>query len=169
MDDMTDSPRPPVQSPPAPWKHNSTYAVGGLFQVGYAEGSDLLLGLSNQGRGIFDCTTGARIARDYEDAEELFDPIRLVTPGFGPLAGQNIRMAGSYGGGLPHTTADGWYLDEKAPAWPTRSIYLTPPTARAESVVIGDDGACELRAFGFSQTGRSLVIAISCSLIIFTR
>jgi len=168
---------PAVQEPPSPWKHLTTWAVGGLFQVGYAENSDLLLVLSSQGRGIFDCLTGERVARDYEEAHDYFDSIRLMASGFGPLEGQNIRMAGLFGGGLPLTTEDGWSLEEQAPGWPTRSILLTPPTIESEdgnsvageAVFIGDDGACELRAFGFSETGRSLVIAISCDLSIFVR
>jgi hypothetical protein len=151
--------------------------VGGLFQVGYAENSDLLLVLSHNGRGIFDCLTGERVARAYEEAHDFFDPIRLLAQGFGPLEGQSIRMAGLFGGGLPRSTKDQWFLEEVAPAWPTRSILLKPPSVQAadgklfrhEAVVIGDDGACELRAFGFSETGRSLVIAISCDLTIFVR
>jgi hypothetical protein len=160
--------RPVVQEPPAPWKHLITWAVGGLFQVGYDENSDLLLVLSSQGRGIFDCLTGERVARDHDEAHDYFDPIRLLAQGFGPLEGKTIRMAGLFGGGLARSTEDGWFVEEQTRAWPTRSILLTPPTVE-ESVVIGDDGACELRAFGFSETGRSLVIAISCDLAIFVR
>ncbi len=169
--------RPLIQEPPAPWKHCTTWAVGGLFQVGYAENTDLLLVLSGQGRGIFNCLTGAKVARDYEEAHDFFDPVRLLAQGFGPLENKSIRMAGLFGGGLPHKTEDGWFLEEQAPAWPTRSILLRPPTVkredgslvRGEPMVIGDDGACELRAYGFSETGRSLVIAVSCNLIIFVR
>jgi hypothetical protein len=51
-----------------PWKKIANHAVGGLFQIGYAEDSDLLLVLSHNGRGIFDCLTGERIARDTKDA-----------------------------------------------------------------------------------------------------
>ncbi len=174
---MTTKIRSAIQKPPAPWKHCATWPVGGLFQVGYAENSDLLLVLSSQGRGIFDCLTGEKLARDYVEAHDFFDPIRLLAQGFGPLEGKSIRMAGLFGGGLPLTTKDEWFLEEEAPAGPTRSILLTPPTVKhedgrimnGESVVIGDEGACELRAYGFSETGRSLVIAISCDLITFAR
>ena len=174
---MTTEVRPAIQKPPSPWKHCATWPVGGLFQVGYAEHSDLLLVLSSQGRGIFDCLTGEKVARDYEEAHDFFDPIRLLAQGFGPIEGKCIRMAGLFGGGLPLTTTDDWFLEEEAPAWPTHSILLTPPAiehedgslVQIEPIVIGDDGACELRAYGFSETGRSLVIAISCDLIIFAR
>jgi hypothetical protein len=173
----TSETRPVIHEAPGPWRHHTTWAVGGLFQVGYAENSDLLLVLSSQGRGIFNCLTGEKVARDYEEAHEYFDPIRLIAQGFGPLEGKSIRMAGLFGGGLPLTTEDEWGLEEEAPAWPTRSILLTPPPDEREDgslisgepVVIGDDFACELRAYGFSETGRSFVIAISCDLVIFTR
>jgi hypothetical protein len=161
------NPRPVIQEPPPPWKHVVTWAVGGLFQVGYAENSDLLLVLSSQGRGVFDCLTGEKVARDDEEAHDFFAPIPLTADGFGPLAGKSIRMAGLFGGGLPRTTEDGWFLEEQAPAWPIRTILLRSPAR--ETIAIGDDGACELRAFGFSETGNSLIIAISCDLAIFAR
>ena len=59
-------------------------------------------------------------------------------------------------------------LEVEARVWPTHSVFLSAPGAR-EAVCIGDDGACELRACGFSETGRSFVIATSCDLTVFTR
>lgn len=80
--------RPPIQEPPPPWRHLDTWAVGGLFQVGYAEGSDLLLVLSSQGRGVFDCIADQRVSRDCQEAHDNFDPIRLLANGLGPLDGR---------------------------------------------------------------------------------
>jgi len=173
----TDELSPEIQDPPTPWKCMGTWAVGGLLQIGYAEDSDLLLVLSSQGRGIFDCKTGEKLARDYDEDNDCFDPVRLLAQGFGPLEGKTIRMAGLFGGGLTRTTADWWSLDDIAPAWPTHSIRLTALSSvredgsfsREEPVVVGDSGACELRAYGFSETGQSFIIAISCDLVIFAR
>jgi hypothetical protein len=159
---------PAKHEPPAPWRRLPVYGVGGLFQVGYAAGSDLLLVLSSQGRGVFDCLAGEKLARDYNESHDFFDPIRLTGTGIGPLEGQAIRMAGLFGGGLPLTTLDGWLLEAQARAWPTHSVFLTAPGSR-ESICVGDDGACELRACGFSETGRSFIIATSCELAMFTR
>lgn len=159
---------PVVLEPPPPWRLLPVFAVGGLFQVGYAEDSDLLLVLSSQGRGVFDCATGEKLARDSADSHDFFDPVRLTADGFGPLAGQRIRTGGLLGGGLPLTTSDGWCLDVQARMWPMHSVFLTPPGSR-EPVCVGEDGACELRACGFSQTGHSFVIATSCDLTMFTR
>ena len=155
-------------SPSPPWELLANYTVGGLFQVGYASGSDLLLVLSSQGRGIFDCVTGKKLARDYEEAYDFFDRIRLTATGFGPLEGQTVKMAGLMGGGLPMSTADGWGLEVQARAWPTHSFFLTAPGSR-EPLCLGDDGACEYRACGFSETGRSFIFATSCELSIFAR
>lgn len=160
--------KPLIENPPPRWKHVSTWAIGGLFQVGYAEGLDLLLVLSSQGRGIFDCLTGEKLARDDEEAHDFLDAVRLTASGFGPLNNRTIRTAGLFGGGLPRTTNDGWFAEKQMWAWPTRSIYLAAPRKR-EPVVVADDGACELRAFGFSETGRSFVVATSCDLTIFAR
>ena len=160
--------KPAVRDVPPPWHPHPVYAVGGLFGVGYAAGSDLLLVLSSQGRGVFDCITGEKLARDYQEAHDFFDQIRLTAAGFGPLAGESVRIAGLFGGGLPLTTLDGWFLEAQARAWPTHSVFLTAPGSR-EPVCIGEDGACELRACGFSETGRSFVIATSCDLAMFAR
>jgi hypothetical protein len=159
---------PAVCEVPLPWRSHPVYAVGGLFGVGYAAGSDLLLVLSSQGRGVFNCLTGEKLARDYQEAHDFFDPVRLTAAGFGPLAGQSVRVAGLFGGGLPLTTLDGWCLEAQARAWPTHSVLLTAPGAR-EPLCIGEDGACELRACGFSESGRSFVIATSCDLAMIAR
>jgi hypothetical protein len=74
---ITPGSRPPVQEPPAPWKHQVTWAVGGLFQVGYVEDSDVLLVLSSAGRGMFDCLVGEKVARDDHEAHDFFDPIHI--------------------------------------------------------------------------------------------
>jgi hypothetical protein len=166
--------KPEIQEPPYPWKRIATLAIGGLFQVGFAENSDLLLVLSYQGRGVINCITGEKIARDYQEAHDFFDPIRLISLGLGPLEGKSIRMAGLFGGGLPRTTEDGWLIEEQTRVWPTHSIFLTPPGNKVENtkqkaIVVGDDGSCEMRAYGFSETGRSFIIATSCDLMIFAR
>jgi hypothetical protein len=160
--------RPAIHDAPKPWRRLPASAVGGLFQVGYAAGTDLLLVLSSQGRGVFDCISGEKVARDYAEAHDFFDPIRLTAVGFGPLSGQTGHMAGLFGGGLPLTTLDGWGLEVQARVWPTHTVFLSAPGTR-EPVCIGEDGACEMRACGFSETGRSFVIATSCDLTIFAR
>jgi hypothetical protein len=108
--------KPANHEVPAPWRVHPVYSVGGLFGVGYAPDSDLLLVLSSQGRGVFDCATGEKLARNYDEAHDFFDAIRLTAAAFGPLAGQLVRIGGLFGGGLLLTTADGWCLEAQARA-----------------------------------------------------
>jgi hypothetical protein len=145
-----------------------SWAVGGLFQVGYGPETDFLLVLSHAGRGVFDCVSGKKLARDYGDAFQFFDQIRLESVGFGPLDGIKIRMAGLFGGGLPLTTQDGWRLEVQARQWPNTSVFLTAPASK-DSICIGDDGAVEMRACGFSETGKSFIIATSADITAFAR
>lgn len=143
------------------------WAVGGLFQVGFAGGRDRLLVLSSDGRGVFDRTSGEKVARDDAEPMDTFDPIRLTAPGFGPLEGEPVRMAGLFGGGLPVTTEDCYMLEEHSPRWPRRGLVLVRPDR--SRIFLGDDSVCELRAFGFSETGVSFVVATSCDLTIYNR
>ena len=162
-----------IENPPAPWKKVETYAIGGLEAIGYAPDSDLLLVVSSQGRGVFDCIKGEKIARDREAYPyDYIDETRLLATGIGPLAGQQIRIAGMYGGGLPTATNDGWGLFVLHLPWPHHHIYLTTPfkgiySGAENAVKVGSEsGYC---ACGFSETGLSFVIACSSDITIFTR
>jgi len=155
-----------------PWKSSGGSAVGGLEAVGYAENSDLLLVVSSSGRGVFNCVTGERVARDYDTGNSWYDPIHLLALGIGPLEGQMIRLAGMYGGGLVTATIDGYSLRLVAPTWPDYRVVLSPPWKD----IYDDLDACvqveadyEIRAYGFSETGRSFVAALNHTLHTFSR
>lgn len=167
--DLTESP------PPSPWQQVAVPAVGGLTDVGFADSSDLLLVISSAGRGLFDCISGDRIARDPSGDFE-FDTSNLTAEGIGPIAGQRVRTAGLYGGGLAVTTADHWSLDLLTLSWPHQSIFITPPGHWLYGPAFDKPGdttrivtGLEIRAFGFSPTGRTFVIATSSELWIFSR
>lgn len=167
--------RVPLGEPPAPWRKASVHTVGGLTGVGFAEGSDLLLVVSHQGRGLFDCPCGTRIARDEEPPHRgWYDPIRLIATGIGPLCDQPIRIAGLHGGGLPTCTDDGWRTTKIAPDWPRESIVLDPrnSTVLVEglshgSIRIAED--IDIRAHGFSETGLSLIVATADRVEVWNR
>ena len=163
-----------VQSPPTPWHELLSHAIGGLLAVGYAENTDLLLVISSQGRGVFDCLTGEKVARDDTDPYPYFDQIKLTAQGIGPLTDTIIHVAGLPGGGLPHHTQDGWSLKALPITWPQYDIFLEYPYQSIyndinNGVKVGEDGVCELRTYGFSQTGQSFIIATSCDITLFTR
>src|ERR1051326_6094509 len=136
----------------SPWALVNSYAVGGLASVGFAEDSDLLLVTSSDGRGLFDCISGEKIARDYDLIPSYEEQLRLIAPGVGPLDGKIIRMAGLHGGGLPTMTKDGWSLEIVHLDWNTSFVIL-----HGRYFVFATDEA--VRAFGFSYTGNSFVIA----------
>jgi hypothetical protein len=149
-------------------------AVGGLHAVGFDRETELLLVVSSSGRGVIDCKTGLRVARDYE---ESFEGDRyLEAGGIGPLEGQTLRLAGLLGGGLPNSTADGWSVELVALDWPVQEILLLEPFASLYDSLRGKPnrfhkvGAeSELRACGFSYSGRSLILATSSEISIFGR
>jgi len=167
----------PESAPPAPWKLTGCGPIGGLLQIGFALDSELLLVVSSEGRGVFDCRTGEPVARDYDiDEERWADTIRLTTKGIGPLKRQTLRMAGIWGGGLPLYTADGWSVNVIALNWAEWIVMLCPPKSSVYSDATFEQctkvySGGPIRACGFSFTGRSLAIAegSGVSLTLFTR
>lgn len=150
------------------WKHLNTFPVGGLLQAGFAPQSDYLLVVSHQGRGVFDCLTGEKLARDANESLDYFDKSTLLAEGVGIFEGRRIRTAGLFGGSLPKATADGWTLFDNSED--SLKIFLKHESwSDDEAKLVGDDKVCEMRAFGFSDTGSSFITATSCNLIIYAR
>lgn len=166
----------PVSSPPAPWTAMPPIAVGGLTHIGVATavGAEYLLVISHSGRGVFN-EQGVLVARDRGDeVGDWIDEVALEATGIGPIEGQRVRLAGLTGGGLPTITADGWSLDSLPVDWPQQRVVLQPPGTGA--LWPGHEQGCvvvftdyELRAHGFSPSGRLLILASSSDLCVFTR
>ncbi|AJA10268.1 hypothetical protein SKP52_16980 [Sphingopyxis fribergensis] len=158
-----------------PWRKLTAVAVGGLQHIGFASKSDLLLVVSVSGRGVVDCATGGKVARDDEEYHPDFGS--LEAEGIGPLEGQQIRVAGTSGGGLSHATEDGWLIELHPLSWPEEEFFLCPPG----QTMLWNPPAAEpelfklrplpssLVAYGFSPTGKSFVIATSSDLEIYSR
>ncbi len=165
--------------PPAPWRSAGTFAAGGLTSVGFAPGSDLLLVVSWSGRGVFDCVTGQRVARDADASDQAnYDRAgALEVLGIGPLAGQWVRTSGLNGGGLPRSTADGWSVEWLTLDWPEDTLLLLGPGSSIYETRPGrvvqfwkiDPGVTEVRAWGFSPTGRTLLLATSSDVTFWIR
>jgi hypothetical protein len=141
------------------WRKVADLAVGGLTEVGFAAPS-LLLVVSHQGRGVVDCATGQRVARDRQETGGWFDASRPAAVGIGPLADQQITVAGLAGGRLPTVTADGWRATRGRDG-----ITLSGPAGMPLFVREHED----IRATGFSPDGSTFVIASAPSLVIFHR
>jgi len=163
-----------IVATPAPWERKASIAVGGLRAVGFDRERDLLLVVSAQGRGVVDCITGKKVERDDEEYYENEE--HLEAEGIGPLSGKLIIMAGLFGGGLPTITADRWQLESVTLKWPDKSILLVHPGSDLfgslysrpdEMSKIAEDST--IRAYGFSHTGKSFVIATSSDVTVYAR
>ena len=166
--------RMPYSGLPSPWRVVGGSSIGGLTEVGFADGSDDLLVVSSQGRGLFDCLSGQRIARDYVEFFDNPDDSGLTAPGIGKYEHTTFRLAGLQGGGLTTFTRDGWGLHVIHLPWPIHVVFLTSEysgvTGDADKITkLCNDEPCEFRATGFSPTGRSFVVATSGELTIYCR
>ena len=66
------------------WQKRNNWTIGGLLEIGFKPNSDLLMVLSSQGRGIFDCLKDEKIGRDYFDYYmEKWDSEQGIVEGFG--------------------------------------------------------------------------------------
>jgi hypothetical protein len=163
-----------VEAPPSPWKKLGMVAVGGLRAVGFDKASELLLVVSSAGRGVIDCTTCTKLARDDAEYCELDE--YLEAEGIGPLNGTIVRMSGILGGGLPTSTSDGWSLEVVTLEWPENDILLVEPYCSICDTLdnkpskfkkIGSES--ELRACGFSFTGNTFIVASPSDIAVFGR
>ena len=167
----------PITKPPDPWRQVGVYTIGGLTDVGFAPRSDLLLVVSSTGRGLFDCVNGQKLARDPSAPNVSWhDPYHLEAQAIGPLTGAVIRTAGQFGGGLPRLTRDGWSTEKLTLDWPDVCLLLVAPGSWIYGEYYGKPAdftkvavESEVRAWGFSPTGRSLVLASSSDFTIFGR
>ena len=164
-----------ISDPPSPWRCIGSFSVGGLTDVGFGTRSDLLMVISSMGRGVFDCLTGEKVARDYDDGD-WHDTLALEAEGIGPLAEQRIKTAGLHGGGLPMAAGDGWTAEDFVLDWPDHTLLLVPPGSWAYGDGFGKPAnytkvavESELRAWGFSPTGRCLILATSSDLTCWNR
>ena len=154
------------------WKHQNTFSIGGLQEVGFANSQDLLLVLSSQGEGIFDCLNGEKIARRNNEYDwwKRYDKNKNTISGFAMLENSEIKISGiTLGDLLPKSTSDFWELQSEKIFLLSASekVFLSYRGYRTNN--IGEEGPCELKAFGFSPTEKSLIFATSCELIIYSR
>lgn len=164
----------PLTAPPAPWMQTARFTVAGLLEVGFDRDSELLLIASSSGRSVLDCQRGEKVARDRTD--NLGSDRYLDAHGIGPLSGRVIRMAGISGGGLPLATADGWMVEDIILAWPEQHLLLVEPGSWLHGERYGRPAVfhklgveLEVRAFGFSYSGLSLVIATAGEVLVWGR
>ncbi|MFJ3666038.1 hypothetical protein ACIPSE_06260 [Streptomyces sp. NPDC090106] len=181
-DRMLDAPEVPA---PEPWRKvaGTCVAVGGLLGIGFAahpeDGRDLVMVVSSAGHGLLDATTGEKIARDRDPDDEGATPDGtddLTCPGLGPVTGTRVRIAGLYGGGLHSGTDDGWGVEVISPDWPLDRVLLSHHDGMPHRGPHGEKWwhvlhayYSEFRAAGFSPSGRTLAVATSSDVTLWTR
>jgi hypothetical protein len=151
------------------WPIRHIVRAGGLFGVGFGDRSDLLLIVTHDGRGVIDCISGELIARD-PDPSFPFDEHTRKAEGIGPMADQDILIAGEiYGGALLRQTGDGWRLQGELLNNSDDEIQLLAPVGTTDEPRKFTGFVPEVRVFGFSPTGRSFVIATGAEVFTFAR
>ena len=157
---------------PDGWRHLTSIAVGGLLTIGFSKNGPYILVVSSAGRGLIDCDTGEKIARDEEPYKGL-DDYHLFCRGIGPIENELVQLCGFNGGGLPQSNTAGETIELVAPNWPEYDLILCQNNKNA--LVPGDQGECNIiytehvRAFGFSWCGNYIAGACSSDLDIWKR
>jgi hypothetical protein len=156
-----------LDAPPVDWQPVVTMAVGGLTEVGFDNTGSYLLVVSSTGRGLVDTRTGSPVARDRaEPSDDWYNEFRLEAKGIGPIATETVRLSGLHGGALPRHTRTGWSIEPVMLDWPVVHLLLfrqwTSIFQGAEFSKIALES--ELRAFGFSHDGLTLLLATSSEL-----
>ena len=92
------------------------------------------------------------------------------------MKGKLIKMAGLLGGGLPIITEDGWCLESVTINFPETMILLVEPgsdlygmTWNKPDNLAKIDQQATIRAYGFSYTGQSFIVATSSDVSIYNR
>ncbi|WP_392551170.1 hypothetical protein RHO14_06635 [Orbus wheelerorum] len=158
---------------PNGWQKIVSIAVGGLTEIGFSKTTNHLLIISNTGRSLINCSNGERLARDYEENGDWYNPLALTCQGIGTIAGELIDITGLCGGGLPIINQYGESLELVAINWPLEDIYFCPS---GKSVFIENlQTSCQhifsdyIQSYGFSWNGVFIVIATSSDVTIWQR
>lgn len=158
-----------------PWQQVLVRAVGAVTALGIDRKSEDIIVTSGNGQSIISGVTGEIIYRNRED--DGLDRAALKGTRLDHPADERFDMAGLYGGGLRTVTDDGWTVERYADYCllhpPKASIHYLHPkwadnTFDATFHVL-DKGGEDIRALGFSWTGRTLVCATSSTLTIWGR
>jgi hypothetical protein len=134
--------------------------VGGLTDVGFSADGRFLLVVGHQGRGLYDCLSGERVARDRNEDWSYFDDATGTVAGIGPLADQRVQVAGLMSQAILPVEADGWIASRDADGIRLQSrdgeTHLVPESE-------------EIQVFGFAPDGELLVVGASSGLTFYRR
>jgi len=151
------------QESPRGWQKKFDAAIGGMTYIGFSESHDCLLTVSSSGRGLWDLSTGKKIARDYEKDGAWLDERKLTCMGIGLIEDETVRVAGLCGGGLLTSTDKGESLELVSPLYPCHDVVFQSNYQSCFSEGKNHDCVIIFRGFvkmyGFSYPGDYFVIA----------
>ncbi|MGV3611479.1 MAG: hypothetical protein ACO1N0_11045 [Fluviicola sp.] len=158
------------------WKRKKHFGIGGLREIGFYAETNYLLVLSSQGRGLFDCLTGEKIARDpYDYYSEEWNPDTGLVKGIGFLSDKEMECGGfeyrdvlvkEIGNSLKTEVVkeirEIWNKEVKE----IEVLYLVDNGTKTEIYAFpyGID-----RAYGFSKNGTCFVLGTSGDLFIWIK
>ena len=161
----------PDAAPPSPWERLVPIAVGGLVAAGFGLRSEHVLVVSHDGRGVFDGRTGERLARVRGPIDDAwYRPEEGFAIGIGPLGGGRVAIDGldRRRVSLARETEDGWRLIVQEDGSGQSALLAAPPVgAGGPAVYVA--ALEEVRAAGFSRSGRTLLLAEPHTLHLFKR
>lgn len=141
-----------------------------------AAGEEFVLVNWQSGRSVLDPRTGERVARDRDALDDgWLVASELRARGIGPIQDDWVSVAGIWGGGLPRMTGDGWGVTVTAVDWPAEQVVLEPPGRSvlveelSDGCVMLDRPVNEVRAVGFTWSGRTLIAATSADMQMWAR
>lgn len=165
----------PVAVQAGPWQQIKVLGIGGLTALGFDRASEEMLVTSRNGQSVISGASGEIIYRNRDD--DGLDIKSLKGTRLDHPADERFDMAGLYGGGLRTTTDDGWSVEQlrgrRVLHPPGASIHFLGSAwdshSKDSTFFLIDSTVDDIRAFGFSWTGRTLVCASSGTLTIWGR
>lgn len=160
------------------WIYIGFQPVGGLREIGFIEESDFLMVLGSGGRTVFDCLSTVKYARDrFDYYNEKWNSDTGIVEGFDEFKDINIICGGfEYKDILSKRTLDNWNTlirnekryDYRNQLKDAEVLYLINSYADKEiSIKVFHYGIT--RAFGFSPTNNSFVVAESSGIYFWKR
>lgn len=160
------------------WIRKNVWAIGGLREIGFLENSDVLMVLSSQGRGIFNCLTAERIERDSRDYyTNKWNPENGNVKGVGEYENENFICGGfEYPDILSKETSDGFTTEIKTKKFKflfpedanAGTLFIHSPDKKMKIEIAQSDYGFD-RAYGFSPTGKSFVFSTSSEIEFWIR
>ncbi len=159
------------------WNKIGFQSVGGLREVGFIEDTDYLMVLG-RGRTIFNCLTNEKTARDRQDYYvENWDASTGIIEGFDLFVGKQILCGGfEYPDSMLKETKDKWGIkieqdirpDYKKELKEAEVMYLISERGNVK-IEVKVFHYSITRAYGFSKTGKSFIVAESDGVTMWVR